>query len=142
MEISRTGILIRLITSNINNYIASKTAHTGIKHGQFEYFLFISKHEGINQKELSKLKSIGKASVTKAIKILVQNDLIERIVDENDKRNFKLYITDKGKSYIEEFKSFRDEIENTVFYDFSQKEKAALNSMLEKMYRNSNSLVK
>ncbi len=140
MEISKTGMLIRLITANISSYIAEKIAYTGINYGQFEYFLYISTHEGINQNELAKIKSVGKASVTKAIKILEKEELIERVIDDNDKRNFKLYVTDKGKKYIKDFKSYRDEIESKVFNGFSEKEKVELNLMLEKMYKNSMNL--
>lgn len=136
MQIPKTGKLIKLITANINNYITEKIAYAGINYGQFEYFLYISTHEGTNQNELAKYKKVGKASVTKAIKILEKKDLIKRIIDEDDKRNFKLYVTDKGKKYREEFKSYRDEITNKVFDGFSDEEKGALNSMLERMYQN------
>lgn len=136
MEISRTGILIRTITANINQYISKKLTSLGIGYGQFDYFLFISLNEGINQNELARLKNVGKASVTKAIRILEKEGLIERMVDESDKRNFKLYCTKEGKRYIEQLKELKKEIEMKVFKGFTEEEKENLNSMLERMLEN------
>lgn len=76
MQMQDFGKLIRTITSNINYYIDSEIEKYGIKQGQFEYFFLICSSPGINQLELARLKNVGKASVTKALKILEEAVLL------------------------------------------------------------------
>ena len=118
MEIQDFGKLIRTITSNVNYYIGSKIEKYGIKQGQFEYFILIFSSPGINQLELAKLKNVGKASVTKALKILEEDDFIRRTVDEKDKRNTLCYITKKGEKIVDDLMHVKNNAEKELFKGF------------------------
>lgn len=141
MDIPVLGRFIRGITSNVNQYLEKKMTPHGIGHGQFEYFILIAFNEGINQNDLAKFKSVGKASVTKAIKILEKKGFIERLVDEKDKRNYKLYCTVKGKSIVEGFGDYQTVVEETVFEGMSSDEIEKITKYLEHIYRNSSKLI-
>jgi DNA-binding MarR family transcriptional regulator len=140
MDVAKTGHILRMIISNINNVISEKVEPYGIKGGQFEYFLFIYQNEGINQSQLAKIKNVGKASVTKAVKILEENDFIYREVDEKDKRNYKLYPSQKGKKYVDSMLEQRTAMEEIIFESFSEKEKETLVSLLSRMLKNTEKL--
>ena len=140
MDVPKTGHMIRMIISNINNSISEKVAPFGINGGQFEYFIFIFQNEGINQNQLAKIKNVGKASVTKAVKILEEKGFIFRSVDEADKRNYKLYTTEKGKKYIDDMLNQKEVMEQIIFDGFTSEEKEQLTSLLTRMLNNSEKL--
>lgn len=141
MEAKDFGKLIRGITSNVNYYIGAKIEPYGIKQGQFEYFLLIYSSPGINQLELGKMKNVGKASVTKALKILEEDGFIMRVTDENDKRNTLCYVSEEGEAIVENLIRVKSNAENDMFIDFSEKDKQQLFSYLIKLLKNSENLV-
>lgn len=141
MEAKEFGKLIRSITSNINTYIGARVEKHGIKQGQYEYFMLIYSTPGINQLELSRLKNVGKASVTKALKILEDSGFIERRVDENDRRNTLCYVTKKGELIIEDLIHVRKNVEEELFQGFSEEEKSMLFKHLTILEENSSKLI-
>lgn len=141
MKIEHIGTLIRNITANVNEYISNNISDYGIKQGQFEYFLLIYSHPGINQYELSRLKGVGKASVTKALKILENDGFVERKTNVEDKRNIKCFITEKGSSIVNDLMKIRKNTEADLFMNFTQEEKDMFQASLEKLYINSKGLI-
>lgn len=141
MEIKDFGKMIRIINSNVNHYIGSKVVKYGIRQGQFEYFLLIYSSPGINQLELARLKNVGKASVTKALKILEDDGFILRETDEKDKRNTLCYITDKGKKIVDDLVHLKTDAEKELFKDFKEEDKLAFYKYLSLMQHNSETLV-
>lgn len=90
--------------------------------------------------ELAKLKNVGKASVTKALKILEEEGFIKRILDENDRRNILCYITEKGASIVGGLMDVKDSAENKMFKNFQEQDKEKLYEYLSKLYFNSKML--
>lgn len=141
MEGKDFGKLIRSLTANINLYIGGNIEQYGIKQGQFEYFLLIFSSPGINQLELARLKNVGKASVTKALKILEEGGYIIREQDENDKRNYLCYISEKGEAIVDHLMQVKNNAETKIFEKFTEQDKEVLFKYLKLMHENSVSLV-
>lgn len=131
------GKKIRGITRNMKTYLNKQLADYSISEGQFEYFIIIYENEGINQKDLANIMNVGKASVTKAVKKLLEEDLVYRMVIEKDQRNYGLYISEKGKSYINFFDLTSISVSNKMFVDFSEEDIQKLQQLLDKLYNNS-----
>lgn len=141
MEGKDFGKLIRTMTANINLYISKNIEQYGIKQGQFEYFLLIFMSPGINQLELARMKNVGKASVTKALKILDEGGYIKRVQDENDKRNYLCYVSEKGDAIVDHLMQIKYRAEKIIFKDFSEQDQEKLFQYLDLMHLNSVSLV-
>jgi DNA-binding MarR family transcriptional regulator len=140
MKAMEFGSLIRGITANVNYFIGLNTEQYGIKQGQYEYFLLIYTMPGINQLELARFKRVGKASVTKALKKLEQQNFVRREVDQKDKRNFQCYVTEKGEKIIDEMMMVKKNVENDLFEGFSEEEKIFLHRYLTLLFNNSERL--
>lgn len=140
MEANDFGKLIRGITSNVNLYIGSEIEQYGIKQGQFEYFLLIYSSPGINQLEIGKLKNVGKASVTKALKILEEDGFIKREADEKDRRNTLCFISEKGEAIVDDLLHVKLNAEHNLFEGFSEQDKKVLFGYLLKLYKNTEKL--
>ncbi|PKM65511.1 MAG: hypothetical protein CVU95_15065 [Firmicutes bacterium HGW-Firmicutes-2] len=141
METNDFGKILRSIISNVNNYIGSQVEQYGIKQGQYEYFLLIFSSPGINQLELARLKNVGKASVTKALKILEDDGFIKRVTDQNDRRNILCFITEKGETIVEDLIRVKKNAEEDLFEGFNEKDKELFYNYLSMFHRNSATLV-
>lgn len=135
------GKMIRSTLSNVNSYISAQVEEYGIKQGQFEYFLLIYSSPGINQLELAKMKNVGKASVTKALKILEDDGFIKRITDEKDRRNILCYITGKGEAIAENLVTIKKEAERDLFVGFNDNDKEMFYNYLSLFHENSVTLI-
>lgn len=131
------GKNIRIITRNIKKSIDKGLEDFDISEGQFEYFMIISKNNGINQRELAETMHVSKAGVTKAIKKLLSAGLIMRVKDENDLRNYSLYVTEKGKTLAKRFEGYENKIGEMMFMNISDKEIEMLYSIIARMKENS-----
>lgn len=80
----------------INHYLKPY----GIGSGQFIFLINIYKNEGVSQKELTKLVKIDKATTAKALKKLEEVGYIYRETDMEDKRYYKIYLTEKGRNFM------------------------------------------
>lgn len=140
MKPNEMGSLIRAITSNVNLYINSKIEKNGIGQGQYEYFLLIYNNPGINQLELSRIKNVGKASVTKALKILEKDGFIKRSSDIKDKRSLNCFTTKKGDKIVHELLDVKTNVEADIFSGFSENDIASFYRYLNKLYENSKML--
>lgn len=140
MKANDLGALIRGITSNVNLFIGSKIEKYGIRQGQYEYFMLIYSIPGINQLELAKMKNVGKASVTKALKILENDGFIIRITDEKDKRNTLCYVSQKGEEIVQKLLEVRTNVEADIFNGFNEEDKGLFFSYLSKLYQNSHKM--
>jgi DNA-binding MarR family transcriptional regulator len=140
MKAMEFGSLIRRITANVNYFIGLNIEQYGIKQGQYEYFLLIYTIPGINQLEISRMKKVGKASVTKAIKKLEEDNFVRREVDQQDKRNFKCYVTEKGEKIIDKLMKVKINVEVDLFDGFSEEDKNSLYRYLILLHSNSEKL--
>ena len=140
MEAFNIGKTIRGLYRNTNKFINKNLAPHNISEGQFEYFIIIYHNEGINQKELAELMNVGKTSVTKAIQKLIKEDLIIRQVKSQDRRNYGLFISDKGKTFTEIFGNVSFQISSKIFKDIPEADLIVLQKILNKMYENSKNL--
>ena len=96
----------------------------------------IMRYEGVNQNELANIASVDKASLSRIIRNLELQGLLHKEVDENDRRNFKLYLTDKGKSEVEKSMKIQSETWVNCMEDITYEEKVVLRNTLIKLYDN------
>ncbi len=133
MEKESIGKYIAIIHRSTHGILEKKLSDSKIGRGQYDFLFVIGKREGINQQELADHLFIGKSTTTKVVKNLVKLDYVKRVVDENDKRNYRLYLTEKGHA-------FKPQLEETFFdmislfsKDFSKDEYQVLLSGLKRV---------
>lgn len=140
MQAFEMGRLIRGTTKNIKKYINKRLKPYNLSEGHFEYFIYIYHNQGINQKQLAVQLNQGKAAVTKAVQRLLEQELIYRKTKETDQRNYGLYISEKGQTYIDLFHNISGEVNAKVLGNFSQEELNLLYKLIYKMHENTKTL--
>jgi DNA-binding MarR family transcriptional regulator len=68
---------------------------------QFSVLSHLWKKDGLQQTELALCTNRNRANVTRILDILERENIVERRDDANDRRVFRIYLTDKGKSLRE-----------------------------------------
>ncbi|WBW97213.1 MarR family winged helix-turn-helix transcriptional regulator [Oceanirhabdus sp. W0125-5] len=106
MQCESFGKYISAIYRHQQILINNKLKPYGIGSGQYIFLINIHNHEGLSQKELSKLLAIDKTTTAKAVRKLEDEGYIYREQDKEDKRYYKLYLTEKGKSFIPTLRKF------------------------------------
>jgi DNA-binding MarR family transcriptional regulator len=74
-----------------------KAAELPITPEQFGLMTHLWKQDGLSQQELAVLTCRDRANVTRIIDILEREEIVERRDDANDRRVFKIFLTQKGK---------------------------------------------
>lgn len=69
---------------------------------QFSVLTHLWQKDGLPQTELAFCTDRNRANVTRIIDILEREGIVERKDDESDRRVFRIYLTEKGKSLREE----------------------------------------
>ena len=68
---------------------------------QFSVLSHLWQKDGLQQTELALCTNRNRANVTRVLDILERENIVERRDDINDRRVFRIYLTDKGKSLKE-----------------------------------------
>lgn len=77
----------------INKYIKNETE---ILPSQYYMLMFLYHEMGTNQSDIAKICLMDRSGVSRAFKDFEEKGLITREVDENNKRAYKIELTEKG----------------------------------------------
>ncbi|SHI83607.1 DNA-binding transcriptional regulator, MarR family [Dethiosulfatibacter aminovorans DSM 17477] len=108
----------------------------GLTSTQSILIIGIHRNSGINQKDLSNTLYIDTGAISKNLRILEDRNLIYRIVDESNRRNFKLYLTEDGKELLEKNEGLQMEFWEKSLEIFDQNELEQFKSFLERLEDN------
>ena len=127
------GRYISQIYRKGNSFITKETSKFGIGSGQIMFLMQLYKKDGISQEELSDILNIDKGATCRSIKKLEEEGFLIRVKDENDKRAYKLYLTEKSKNLEEKIKSVIYKWEDNISKELSKEEVDFLLSVLKKI---------
>ena len=103
---------------------------------QFAYLMCLSENPGSSQEQLSSLMRIDKGAVSKSIRQLVDLGYITYTVSETDKRQYKLYPSEKTAALLPQLQEIVMEYENYMMRVLTPIEADILKSLLEKLVKN------
>ena len=136
---SNSGFYISRIkqinTRLLNKLLAQKniTAFNG-EQGRILHVLW--ENDGISNRELSKKSGLAMSSLTTMLERMEEKKLLERRVDENDKRKILIFLTDYAKSLKSEYDEISDKMTEISFEGISDEERLAFEATLEKVLYN------
>lgn len=124
-----------------DHFLVQKSLITSIKDseltpGQPKILDYLQNHNGCVQKNIAKGCHIEPASITVILKGMETKGYIERKMLNGDRRSLYVFLTEKGKKYIEYLNEKFDKVENTALKNFSEDEKQQLNDLLMRVYEN------
>lgn len=117
-------------------HISNALRHIEIYRGQPEILEYLVNHGDCPQVEIAKNFGISPASIATSIKRMSKSGLIERTVDEENRRANKIRITEKGKLVLEKGREECDRVDEKMFEGFSDEEIVQFSSMLSRLSDN------
>lgn len=103
--------------------------------GQPRYLRLIKENPGITQKQLVSHLNLSKETVSVTLKKLEHGQYIVRKVNENDRREKHLYLSDKGLQIVLDLNEYFERIENAMFASLTHDEQVQLENFFNIMLR-------
>ncbi|MGI5897394.1 MAG: MarR family winged helix-turn-helix transcriptional regulator [Oscillospiraceae bacterium] len=114
-------------------YRGSKLGDEGINNCQHIYIFHVCKTPGISQDQLAKQICVNKSNVTRQLGSLERGGFVTREPDSADRRVLRVYPTEKAARIYPRVRTLMGEWNQLLLEDFSEEERAALISMLERV---------
>ena len=134
------GLLFAKSISTLYRYYQSYLKHRlepySLGSGQDIFLLILFEEEGINQEELSKKLNIEKGTTAKALQKLEKEGYIIKKVDNEDKRAYKVYVTNKALAIKPILQQISSQWNAMLSSDFTNEEKILVSNLFKKMEDN------
>ena len=108
------GHYISMIFRGQSIYLNHKLENFGINPSQLHFLFEIKHNREINQEKIASKCNMNKGSVARSIRKLEEKGLIEREIDDNNRRQNIISLTDRGEEVLEESKIILDKWENQI----------------------------
>lgn len=108
----------------------------GIGSGQYQFLLILYKEDGVSHDVLTEKMSVDKATTTRAIMKLEEEGYVKRVVDENDKRKYKIFLTDKAIEKKEEILEIGARWENKLIGSLNEEQIKSLRDIFKQISNN------
>ncbi|MDL2246002.1 MarR family winged helix-turn-helix transcriptional regulator [Methanobrevibacter sp. OttesenSCG-928-K11] len=92
---------ILTLNKSHQTFINPHLKENNLSYNQYELILRIYHDEGSIQREIASACGIGKCGTSRSLRLLEDKGLIIKEMDENNRRSYKLFLTEKGKKIIE-----------------------------------------
>ena len=115
------------------SYVSKKLEEYNIGCGQHVILLTLLRNGGISQEELAGHLKIDKGSIAKSIKKLEDEGYIEKMIDSDDKRAYKVFLTQKALDVMPQIQAALSSWEEIIVSDLSENEKQMVEQMMFKM---------
>jgi DNA-binding MarR family transcriptional regulator len=92
--------------------------------------------EGLSQSEIAEKTIKDKGNITRMLDVMQRNGLIQRRKHENDRRAYKIFLTNKGRNLQYALAQYVQEIDKQACLGLSVEELKELKRILKKMFAN------
>lgn len=100
---------------------------------QYNIAYVIFNNPGISQDGISKYLHLDKSSVAKLIVKLIDMGYVIRETNPDDKREYRLYLSEKGKEEVEELNTILIALEEKMFQGLDSDTYNTMNQLLKKI---------
>lgn len=109
---------------------------SGVTATHYNIIEYIYRKEEVTGKQISRAFNVSQAAVSKQIKFLIKNELIEQKQNKSDRRIFNLSATEKGQFLINNSEDFRKTVADQVSAVLDDNELQTFTSLLNKVLKN------
>lgn len=121
---------------SLHKQLFASVKDTELTLGQPKVLDYLKNHNGAVQKEIASSCHIEPASLTSILNGMEKKGLIIRKMQNDNRRAFSIFLTEKGKELMERVDFEFKKIDNKCLSGFSEEEKIVLNEYLERIYKN------
>lgn len=124
------GSLITAVSRAHVAFLFKEIKKFGITGGQFQFLMGLAREDGITQEELASNFHMNESTIARALRKLEDAGMVQREVDESNRRKKIITVTDKGRAAVDVIKK-KDEMWEAEIQSLSPDEKNKLKEMLK-----------
>ncbi len=91
------GRMITLLSRKCQSYLSRALSKYNLTAAEQPFFMALQNCEGITQDELTAMVCVDKSATARAVKSLEEKGFLIRVQDKNNRRQNRIYPTDKAK---------------------------------------------
>ncbi len=131
--------------SFLSNTVSGAVARTyqykfGLSVPEWRIVCILAEYPGVTADDICKRTQIEKSVVSRAVSRLFRQRVLKREIDKEDKRRFRLFLSDKGFSVYEKVIPVAIDYEERLISKLTQKERQSLDSILKKLQKEADEL--
>ena len=130
------GFLISDVSRLMRRRFDERAKLIGATRPQWRTLAMLSRHEGINQGGLADLLEIEPITLCRMIDRLEEAGKVERRRDPDDRRAWRIYLTEKARPIIEQLRILADELIDEAMDGIGDDRRALLAESLQAMRAN------
>lgn len=130
------GTMLAQVSRLLRRHFDARARGVGVTRPQWQVLSLLSFHEGINQGGLAELLEVEPITLGRMVDRLQDAQLVERRPDPNDRRAWRLFLTDKGQSLIDQLKPCALATYDIALEGVDDAERAAMMAALRRMRAN------
>jgi len=105
----------------------------GVTATHYNIIEFVYRKKDVTGKQMATAFNVSQAAISKQLKFLIENDLIEQKQSLQDRRIFNLSATEKGKFIIDNSENFRENITKQFSSILAKDEFETFTALLKKV---------
>lgn len=135
------GKHISYIDRHARRYYDKELEPYGFGGAQLRILMPLYKMDGINQGLLAQTIKVDKTTITRTIKKLVDDGYVLRQIDENDRRSYLIFLTEKGKAIEPEMIRIFTKWEENLLSKFDADQRKNVLRLIEIMHMNASDMM-
>jgi DNA-binding MarR family transcriptional regulator len=108
----------------------------GVTRAQWKVLFRLTRYPGLRQVELADMLDVEPITLCRIVDRLEEAELVERQRDPEDRRAWRLQVTDKAKHLVERLKSLGSELVGEAFADIDRSELDQVRGVLARVREN------
>lgn len=108
----------------------------GLTRARWQVLWHLARNEGTHQAALAELMGVAPISLTRQLDHLEKEGLVERRVDPDDRRRFRLYLTDPAQPALENLHRLADQTRRRALARLDREDIRSLRHILNVMREN------
>ncbi len=134
MEKKRTLMMAMARTRrHWNDHVKEIALEIGIPDSYRTVILFLARKPGASQKNIAEFADITTSAVNQTVKSMVEDGYVKKETDESDKRNSKLYLTEKGEEIAKKLRERMYKSDEVITAMITPEKEAEMIELLDKI---------
>ena len=126
-------MLVNDLSKKFRDQMRLKSEERGIVDAYRPVFFVLKKHNGCTQLDICKITQLKAPTVSLTLQKMESIGYIRREIDDDDKRNVRIYITEEGENVQKEIEKLLKETEGELLKGLDESDKTTLKALLLKM---------
>lgn len=114
-------------------FLSKEYKSYGIGSGQYQFLFLLYNEDGISHDVITEKMAVDKATTTRAINKLEKEGYVKCVLNEQDKRKYKIFLTDKALERKDEILEVGSKWEKKLIDELSSEEVHNLKNILKKI---------